>query len=50
MHCLYESDLIKKDIYRIARIPERKTRNFNRVKCMKDETEHLLVEDEIRHR
>ena len=34
-----------------ARVHERKTRDFNQVKCIKDEREHLLVkEDEIRHR
>ena len=41
----------EKDIYRIARARDRKTRNFNLVKCIKDEREQLLVkEDEIRHR
>ena len=41
----------EKDIYRMARVRERKTRGFNQVKCIKDEREHLLVkEDEIRHR
>ena len=35
----------------MARVCERKTRDFNQVKCIKDEREHLLVkEDEIRHR
>ena len=38
------------DIYRIARVRERKTRDFNQVMCIKDEREHLLMkEDEIRH-
>jgi hypothetical protein len=41
----------EKDIYRMARIHDRKTRDLNQVKCIKDEREHLLVkEDEIRHR
>ena len=41
----------EKDIYRIARVRERKTRDFDQVKCIKDEREHLLVkEDEIQHR
>ena len=41
----------EKDIYRMARVRERKTRDFNQVKCIKDERETLLVkEDEIRHR
>ena len=35
----------------MARVRERKTRDFNQVKCIKDERDHLLVkEDEIRHR
>ena len=39
------------DIYRMASVCERKTRDFNQVKCIKDEIEHLLVkENEIRHR
>ena len=38
------------DIYKMARVRERKTRDF-KFKCIKDETEHLLVKgDEIRHR
>ena len=41
----------EKDIYRMARARDRKTRDFNQVKCIKDEREQLLVkEDEIRHR
>ena len=41
----------EKYIYRMARARDRKTRNFNQVKCIKDEREQLLVnEDEIRHR
>ena len=39
----------EKDIYRMARARDRKTRDFNQVKCIKDEREQLLVkEDEIR--
>ena len=35
----------------MARVRERKTRDFNQVKCIKDERKHLLVkEDKIRHR
>ena len=35
----------------MARAHDRKTRDFNQVKCIKDEREQLLVkEDEIRHR
>ena len=33
----------QEDIYRMARVRERKTRDFNQVKCIKDEREHLLV-------
>ena len=41
----------EKDIYRLARARDRNTRDFNQVKCIKDEREQLLVkEDEIRHR
>ena len=41
----------EKNIYRMARVRDRKTRDFNQVKCIKDEREQLLVkEDEIRHR
>ena len=39
----------EENIYRMARVRERKTRDFNQVKCIKDERGHLLVkEDEIR--
>jgi hypothetical protein len=38
------------DIYRLIRVCERKTRDLNQVKCIKDETKHLLMKgDEIRH-
>jgi hypothetical protein len=41
----------EKDIYRMARIRERKAMDFNQVKCIKYEMEHILVmEGEIRHR
>jgi hypothetical protein len=41
----------EKDIYRLAKVRERKIGDFNHVKCIKDETEHLLVkEDGTRHR
>jgi hypothetical protein len=40
-----------KNIYRMARACEMKSRNFNRVKCIKDKTGHVLVkQNEIRHR
>ena len=38
-------------IYRMARACDRKTKDFNQVKCIKDERGQLLVkEDKIRHR
>ena len=41
----------EKDIYKMTRARDRKTRNFNQVKCIKDEREQLLAkEDGIRHR
>ena len=41
----------EKDIYKMARARDRKTRDFNQVKCIKDEREQLLVKvDETRHR
>ena len=40
-----------KDIYRMAKARDKKTRGFNQVKCINDEREQLLVkENEIRHR
>ena len=59
MHSSDEEDLYRrlstkegeKDIYKMARAHDRKTRDLNHVKCIKDEREQLLVkEDEIRHR
>ncbi|XP_078164538.1 uncharacterized protein LOC144559394 [Carex rostrata] len=39
------------DIYRIAKLCERKTRDFNQVKCIKDENGGLQVkDDEIKNR
>ena len=35
----------EKDIYSMAMVHERKTRDFNQVKCIKDEREHLLVKE-----
>jgi hypothetical protein len=34
------------DIYRMARIRERKTRDINQIKCIKDGTDRLLMKDE----
>jgi hypothetical protein len=34
------------DIYRMARIHERMTRDINQIKCIKDGTDRLLVKDE----
>jgi hypothetical protein len=36
----------EKDIFRLARIRERKTRDINQIKCIKDGTDQLLVRDE----
>ena len=36
----------EKDIYRMPRIRERKTRDINQIKCIKDVTDRLLVKDE----
>ena len=36
----------EKDIYRMAKIRERKTRDVNQIKCIKDGTDRLLVKDE----
>ena len=36
----------EKDIYRMSRIRERKTRDINQIKCIKDGTDQLLVKDE----
>ncbi|KAJ1698835.1 hypothetical protein LUZ63_007347 [Rhynchospora breviuscula] len=41
----------EKDIYKIAKLRDRKTRDLNQVKCIKDETDRLLVnDDEIKNR
>ena len=37
---------IEKDIYRLARIRERKTKNLGTVRCVKDEDQKVLVRDE----
>jgi hypothetical protein len=36
----------KNDVYKMAKLRERKTRDFHQVKCIKDETDRLLVKDE----
>jgi hypothetical protein len=33
------------DIYKMTKLRERKTRDFNQVKCIKDETDRFLVKD-----
>jgi hypothetical protein len=41
----------KRDIYKMAKIWERKTRDVNQVKCIKDGEDQVLVKDEdIKHR
>jgi hypothetical protein len=34
------------DVYKMAKLRERKTRDFHQIKCIKDETDRLLVKDE----
>jgi hypothetical protein len=34
------------DVYKMAKLRERKTRDFNQVKCIKDEVDRFLVKDE----
>jgi hypothetical protein len=34
------------DVYKMAKFRERKTKDFNQVKCIKDEADRLLVKDE----
>jgi hypothetical protein len=34
------------DVYKMTKFRERKTKNFNQVKCIKDEANRLLVKDE----
>jgi hypothetical protein len=34
------------DVYKMAKLRERKTRDLNQVKCIKDEADRLLVKDE----
>jgi hypothetical protein len=41
----------KNDIYKMAKLQKRKTRDFNQVKCIKDEIDRLLMkDDEIKNR
>ena len=41
---------VEKDIYKIARIRERKTRDLCSVRCVKDEDQKVLVDEEIKKR
>jgi hypothetical protein len=41
----------ERDIYKMAKIPERKTRDVEQVKCIKDGADQLQVkDDDIKHR
>jgi predicted helicase len=40
----------EKDVYKIAWIRERKTRDLNQVKCIKDEMYQLLVKRDIKQK
>ena len=41
---------VEKDIYRIVRIRERKTRDLCTVRCVKDEDQKVLIRDETKER
>jgi hypothetical protein len=34
------------DVYKMAKLRERKTRDFHQIKCIKNEADRLLVKDE----
>jgi hypothetical protein len=34
------------DVYKMTKLRKRKTRDFNQVKCIKDEADRLLVKDD----
>jgi hypothetical protein len=34
------------DVYKMAKLREKKTRDFNQVKCIKDDANRLLVKDD----
>ena len=36
----------EKDIYKLAKLRERKTKDFNYIKCVKSEDERVLIKDE----
>ena len=36
----------EKNVYKMATLRERRTRDFTQVKCIKDETNRLLVRDD----
>jgi hypothetical protein len=39
------------DVYKMAKLQEMKTRDFNQIKCIKDEADKFLVnDDEIKNR
>ena len=41
----------EKDVYKLAKLRERKTRDFNHIKCIKNEDSRVLVkEEEIKER
>jgi Zn ribbon nucleic-acid-binding protein len=46
---LYQKLDTKKDennVYKMAKVQDRKIRDFNQIKCIKDESDRLLVKDE----
>jgi hypothetical protein len=34
------------DVYKIAKLRERKTKGFNQIKCIKDKVDRFLVKDD----
>jgi hypothetical protein len=41
----------KNDIYKMVKVRDKKTRDFNLIKCIKDEFDRILVkDDEIKNR
>jgi hypothetical protein len=46
LHRKLDTKYDKNDVYKMAKLRERKTRDFNQVKCIKDDADRLLVKDE----
>ena len=50
LYKMLDTKEVEKDIYRIARIRERKTRYLCTVRCVKDEDQKVLIRDEKNQR